>query len=68
MESFGLKQIIESPARVTYISRALIDHIYCSTPNNKVSVDIPSLGFIDHFRVYVTRTINSLSAVKKSHT
>ena len=34
------------------------------TPNNIISVDVPSFGLSDHFRVYVTRKINSLSGVK----
>ena len=44
MESFALKQIIESPTRVTDNSRTLIDHIYCNIPNNIISVDVPTLG------------------------
>ena len=66
MESFGLKQIIESPTRVTDNSRTLIDHIYCNTPNNIISVDVPTLGISDHFPILAARKINSLSAVKKS--
>ena len=40
MESFGFKQIIESPTRVTDNSRTLIDYIYYTTPNNIISVDV----------------------------
>ena len=67
MESFGLKQIIVSPTRVTDNSKTLIDYIYCNTPNNMISVDVPILGLSDHFPIFATRKINSLSAVKKSH-
>ena len=67
MESFGLKQIIESRTSVTNNSRTLIDHIYCNTSNNIMSRNIPTLGLSDNFTVFVTRKINSLSAVKKSH-
>ena len=42
MESFGLKQIIESPTRVTDNSKTLIDHRYCNTPNNIISADVPT--------------------------
>ena len=67
MESFGLHQIIESPTRVTNHSRTLIDHIYCNTPNNVLCVNVPNLGLSDHFPIFVTRKINSLSSVKNSH-
>ena len=67
MESFGLKQIIESPTRVTNNSRTLIDHIYCNTLNDITTVNMPIVGLIDHLPVFVTRKINSASAVKKSH-
>ena len=63
MESFGLKQIIEPPTRATDNSRTLIDHIYCNTPNNIVSVDVPILVLSDHFPIFATRKINSLAAV-----
>ena len=43
MESFGLRQIIESLTRVTNNSRTLIDPIYCNTPYNIISVDVPTL-------------------------
>ena len=65
MESFGLTQIIESPTRVTNNSRTLIDHIYCNTPNNIMTVNIPTVGLSDCFPVFVTRKINSSSAVKE---
>ena len=58
MELFGLTQIIESPTRVTNISRTLIDHIYCNTPNNIMTVNIPTVGLNDHFPVFVTRKIH----------
>ena len=43
MESFGFKQIIEPPTRITDNARTLIDHIYCNTPNNIIIVDVPTL-------------------------
>ena len=49
MESFGLNQIIESPTIVTDNSRTLIDCIYCNTPNNIITVDVPTLALSDHF-------------------
>ena len=42
MESFGLKQIMKSPTRVTDNSKTLIDHIYFYTPNHVISVDVPT--------------------------
>ena len=67
IKSFGLHQIIESPTRVTNHSRTLIDHIYCNTPNNVLCVNVPKLGLSDHFPIFVTRKINSLTSVKNSH-
>ena len=42
-------------------------NIYCNTPNNIISLDVPTLGLSDHFPVFATRKLNSLCAVKKSH-
>ena len=67
MESFGLKQIIESPTRITNFSETLIDHIYCNTLCNILSIDVPILGLSDHFPIFITRKINSFSVHKKSH-
>ena len=67
MESFGLKQVIEFPTRVTNYSKTLIDHIYCNTQCNFLSVDVPILGLSDHFPIFVSRKINSFSIHKKSH-
>ena len=53
--------------QVTDNSKTLIDHIYCNTPINIISVDVPILGLSDHFPIFATRKFNSLSGVKKSH-
>ena len=47
MESFGLKQIIEDPSRVTDNSRTLTDHIYRNTPNSRCI----HFRFIDYFPI-----------------
>ena len=67
MESFGLKQVIESPTRITNFSETLIDHIYCKTLCNILSIDVPILGLSDHFSIFITRKLNSFSVHKKSH-
>ena len=64
MESFCFKHIIEPTTRVTDNARTLIDLIYCNTPNNIISVDVPTLVISDHFPIFATRKINSLAAVE----
>lgn len=67
MESFGLKQVIESPTRVTNSSQTLIDHIYCNTLSNLLSISVPVLGLSDHYPIFITRKVNARSIPKKSH-
>lgn len=67
MQSFGLEQVVQSPTRVTSHSETLIDHIYCNTQTNILSVDVPILGLSDHFPVIVTRKVNPSPIPRKSH-
>jgi len=55
MRSHGLKQIIDSPTRVTEKSRTLIDHIYVNFPGKIVSSGVVSTGMSDHRLVYFVR-------------
>ena len=52
MEPFGLAQLVREPTRITSDSRTLIDHIYCSCPENVKSVLVPKLGLSDHFPIF----------------
>ena len=50
-DSFGLKQLVDEPTRITQTSESLIDHAYVSQPllNSKISVDVNCpLGRSDH--------------------
>ena len=67
MEPFGLAQLVSEPTRVTSDSRTLIDHIYCSCPENVKSVLVPILGLSDHFPIFLTRKMHNHAPKGKNH-
>ena len=56
---FGLKQLIEVPARVTCSSSTIIDHILASFPNRVSQQGAINVGLSDHQIVYCTRCTKS---------
>ena len=66
LEPFGLIHKVTQATRKSATSETLIDHIYCNTEVNINSVDVPQLGFIDHFPVFLTHK-TSCSTPKFTH-
>ena len=54
---FGLKQLIESPTRITCSSSSIIDHILASFPDRVTQQGILNVGLSDHQLIYCTRKI-----------
>ena len=52
---FGIKQLIESPARITCSSSSIIDHILASFPDRVTQRGILNVGLSDHQLIYCTR-------------
>ena len=65
-DTFGLKQLISEPTRVTANSSTIIDHIATSDPRNVVESGVLQTGISDHYVVYVVRKyFGSLKAQHK---
>lgn len=59
LTTFGLKQLIKDPTRVTQVSRSLIDVIYTKEPWNIYSVKVIPAGLSDHDLVGCIRKIHN---------
>ena len=57
---FGLKQLIESPTRITGSSSSIIDHILASFPNRVTQQWILNVELSDHQLIYCTRKITRI--------
>ena len=57
---FGLKQLIESPTRITCSSSSIIDHILASFPDRITQRGILNVGLSDHQLTYCTRKITRI--------
>ena len=57
---FGLKQLIESPTRITCSSSSIIDHILASFPDRVTQQGILNVGLSDHQLIYCTRKITRI--------
>ena len=57
---FGLKQLIESPTRITCSSSSVIDHILASFPDRVTQREILNVGLSDHQLIYCTRKITRI--------
>ena len=57
---FGLKQLIESPTRITCSSSYVIDHILASFPDRVTQRGILNVGLSDHQLIYCTRKITRI--------
>ena len=60
---FGLKQLIESPTRITCSSSCIIDHILASFPDRVTQPGILNVGLSDHQIIYCTRKIIRIKRV-----
>ncbi|XP_068712977.1 uncharacterized protein [Montipora foliosa] len=68
MENQGLQQMVITPTRITENSSTLIDHHYCSHPENVLSITSPSFGLSDHNPTILVRKQNAnLKSTKKAH-
>ena len=54
---FGLKQLIESPTRITCSSSSIIDHILASFLDRVTQQETLNVGLSDHQLIYCTRKI-----------
>ena len=57
--SFGLKQLIKDPTRVTQDSKTLIDVIYTNRPQNVYSVKVIPAGLSDHDMIGCVRKLHN---------
>ena len=57
---FGLKQLIESPTRITCSSSSIINHILASFPNRVTQRGILNVALSDHQLIYCTRKITRI--------
>ena len=57
---FGLKELVEVPARVTCSSSTIIDHILASFLNRVSQHSVIDVGLFDHQIIYCTRKISRI--------
>ena len=57
---FVLKQLIESPARITCSSSSIINHILASLPDRVTQRGLLNVGLSDYQRIYCTRKITRI--------
>ena len=57
---FGLKELIESPTRITSSSSSIIDHIMASFPDRVTQQGMLDVGLSDHQLIYCTRKITRI--------
>ena len=60
LTSFGLKQLITSPTRITRESKTLIDVICSNEPHNIYSVKVIPAGLSDHELIGCVRKLNNV--------
>ena len=56
-ENLNLKQLVQTPTRVTDTTRTLIDHAFSNVCENIAKVSVPIYAISDHFPVCLTRKI-----------
>ena len=56
-DNLNLKQLVQTPTRVTDTSRSLIDHAFTNMRENIVNVSVPNYAISDHYPVCLTRKI-----------
>ena len=56
----GLKQLIQSPTRVTCSTSTLIDHILTSAPSRVSQKGVINVGVSDHQLIFCTRKISRI--------
>ena len=63
--TYGLKQLIKEPTRVTVQSTTLIDHIVVSNTDNIVESGVLKITLSDHYLVYAVRKFQG--GIKRQH-
>ena len=64
-ETYGLKQIIKEPTRVTLHTSTLIDHVAVSDPRNIADSGVLKIAMSNHYMVYCVRKFRG--ALTKQH-
>ena len=67
IQLFDLKQLISDPTRITNKTSTLIDHLYCSNPENISDCFVSHYSISDHFPICFSRHVNS-KIKKTTHT
>ena len=57
--SLNLKQLVQTPTRVTNSTRTLIDHAFTNVQENITQVSVPVYALSDHYPVCLTRKISN---------
>ena len=57
--SLNLKQLVQTPTRVTNSTRTLIDHAFTNVQENITQVSVPVYALSDHYPVCLTRKLSN---------
>ena len=60
LSTFGLKQLIRSPTRVTNNTSSLIDHVLTNSEEKISQSGVLEIGISDHQLIYCTRKLNRI--------
>ena len=66
-ESINLSQVVDTPTRVTETSSTLIDHAYCSKPENIADIFVPCYSISDHYPVCLTQKSSNKTESDNKH-
>ncbi|XP_055958041.1 uncharacterized protein LOC126824167 isoform X2 [Patella vulgata] len=67
LQTFGLRQLIKAPTRVTDKTKTLIDHLIVSDPDHVKEIKIPCYAASDHYPVCFTWQKKDASFPKNKH-
>ena len=62
ISTFGIKQIISSPTRVTCNTSSLIDHVLTNVEEKISQSGVLDIGISDHQLIFCTRKINRIKS------
>ena len=70
--NLNLKQLVQTPTRVTDTTATLIDHVFTNYCENIINVTVPVYAISDHYPVCLTRkitkTVTKVLYINLSHT
>ena len=67
-QAFHLTQLVELPTRVTENSSTLIDHVYATNLDYVQEIQIPKIGFSDHYPTGISYKRPYIKEKKNTHT